>query len=521
MTRRNATSEAARLKHASELLEGFDIIDEETKHFLSSIIASDGLPQADREELVHLSLMRGFEEWDMLFERAATLRDKALEAGGDLSELHGDGDRESSLLPFLGRLLSASADDNEVGGVAKKGAREADGDQGRSNVSPKKVNGRVSRFWEGREGHAKTDSVTVMGRMVRFEDSVKSAESRKASTSTLASSPAPTPASSSPTETRHTTDTKPAPATQPGPTHKSSSKPSISNPKRSLKSPFFTSAPPPQPTPPKKTRPPRGTISSLPIPPLSSPTFGLIQESLSSQPFRLLIAVTFLIRTHGTAAIPIFHQLMERFPMPKALAVADPDDIIELIRPLGLARVRCKAIKRYAERWVERPPEKGRRFGVKGYPYPLSSFSPRREVKAGEEFGAEDDDLEGEKDAVGDARDRAVGCAWEIGHLTGGPYALDSWRIFCRDVLLGRAEDWMGKGAVPGFQPEWMRVLPRDKELRACLRWMWMREGWAWDPVTGDREPLSEEVRRAVDEGRVGYDDTGGLVILDQPAPTK
>ena len=43
-----------------------------------------------------------------------------------------------------------------------------------------------------------------------------------------------------------------------------------------------------------------------------------------------------------------------------------------------------------------------------------------------------------------------------------------------------------------------------------------MREGWEWDPVTGEREPLREEMRRAVNEGRVKYDGCGGLVILDQ-----
>lgn len=44
-----------------------------------------------------------------------------------------------------------------------------------------------------------------------------------------------------------------------------------------------------------------------------------------------------------------------------------------------------------------------------------------------------------------------------------------------------------------------------------------MREGWEWDPLTGEREPLRDEMRQAVDEGRVGYDDQGNLVILDQP----
>ena len=64
-----------------------------------------------------------------------------------------------------------------------------------------------------------------------------------------------------------------------------------------------------------------------------------------------------------------------------------------------------------------------------------------------------------------------------------------------------------------------MRVLPEDKELRACLRWMWMREGWEWDPVTGEREVLREGLRIAVDEGRVGYDDMGELKIAELHNP--
>ncbi|TDZ24436.1 hypothetical protein Cob_v002608 [Colletotrichum orbiculare MAFF 240422] len=102
-------------------------------------------------------------------------------------------------------------------------------------------------------------------------------------------------------------------------------------------------------------------------------------------------------------------------------------------------------------------------------------------------------------------------------HFTQGKYALDSWRIFCRDELLGRAKDWNGGGAAPNFQPEWMRVRPDDKELRACLRWMWMREGWEWDPVTGEKTVLREEMRKAANERRVEYDDMGGLRMLAEP----
>lgn len=122
------------------------------------------------------------------------------------------------------------------------------------------------------------------------------------------------------------------------------------------------------------------------------------------------------------------------------------------------------------------------------------------------------------------ARRKLASSEWEIGHLTQGRYAIDSWRIFCRDIFLGKSDNWMGPPCQPAladedansFEPEWKRVLPQDKELRACLRWMWMREGFEWDPVTGERSPLREEMRIAVEEGRVKYDNKGELVILEQ-----
>ncbi|KAL6305754.1 hypothetical protein BKA93DRAFT_824855 [Sparassis latifolia] len=54
-------------------------------------------------------------------------------------------------------------------------------------------------------------------------------------------------------------------------------------------------------------------------------------------------------------------------------------------------------------------------------------------------------------------------------HLPGcGPYALDSWRIFCAG------------------NEEWMSVLPKDKELKKFLRWKWAYEEFPqWDPELG------------------------------------
>lgn len=200
---------------------------------------------------------------------------------------------------------------------------------------------------------------------------------------------------------------------------------------------------------------------------------------------------------------------------------------------------------------MEEEPVRGRRYVVRGYPVVDEEVDGeeldlelgevpkgKRKVKK-EEYIAKDEVLTDEDPRVG---------AWEIGHLTQGPYALDSWRIFCRDVLRGVATGWNGEGAEacrrnqsrsPShsqtgsqpiseedqntaseeegkvFQPEWMRVLPRDKELRAFLRWMWLKEGFEWDPVTGEKEVASAELLRAVEEGRIMWDDKGGLFVCE------
>ncbi|KAI1657838.1 DNA glycosylase [Daldinia decipiens] len=271
-------------------------------------------------------------------------------------------------------------------------------------------------------------------------------------------------------------------------------------PKRKTKSPYFDTMDMFGPPKIKYPRPPRGTVPCVPFPRLDAPNFGLIQEDLATDPLRLLIAVTFLIRVKGKHSIPVFHDLVEKYPTPRHLAEADTNDIIAMIKHLGLSAVRATAIQKYARIWIEKPPRADIRYGVKNYP----QLGDGADVRTAETLSPDD----------------PRSSAWEIGHMTQGRYAIDSWRIFCRDVLLGRAEDWRGKGREGEFQPEWMRVLPEDKELRACLRWLWMQEGYVWDPKTGEKDILPEDLRRAVNEGRVAYDDTGELKILDKVAPT-
>ncbi|THW84594.1 DNA glycosylase [Aureobasidium pullulans] len=251
----------------------------------------------------------------------------------------------------------------------------------------------------------------------------------------------------------------------------------------------------------KKKRVPAG-VSAVAFPKLTAPRFGLIQERLANDPFRLLIAVTFLNKTTGRAAVPIYEQVMEKYPTPTDLAAADVSDLSEMIHSLGFQNQRARKLVKIAETWIEQPPQKGKLFRTRDYP----NHGNGRQLKPTETVDE-------------DVNDCAEVGALEIAHIYGtGSYAWDSWRIFCRDKFRGVAEGYNGEG-VPGynpssqaksesnFEPEWKRVVPLDKELRACLRWMWLREGWEWDPLTGNKKPATPTLMREASDGVATWDE--------------
>ncbi len=45
---------------------------------------------------------------------------------------------------------------------------------------------------------------------------------------------------------------------------------------------------------------------------------------------------------------------------------------------------------------------------------------------------------------------------------------------------------------------------------------MWLKEGFDWDPFTGEKEVASERLLRAAMDGRIAWDDGGGMRILDE-----
>ena len=241
------------------------------------------------------------------------------------------------------------------------------------------------------------------------------------------------------------------------------------------RSPYFPNKPRPQ------------FLSCLPFPSLSAPKFGLMQERLAHDPFRLLIATIFLNRTKGEHAMPVFFQLMEKYPTIEALASAQVEHITEIIHKLGFQHQRARKCVEMAKEWQKSPPAKSRRF--RKINYPLKGDG--RDIPQGETVGDDDGRV-----------------AWEISHLPGlGPYSHDSWRIFCRDNLRGLPKSDEKEDST-GFEPEWKRVLPTDKELRAYLTWMWLKEGWTWNKETGQRTKA---------DGALLQKALGGGVVLERP----
>jgi methyl-CpG-binding domain protein 4 len=244
-------------------------------------------------------------------------------------------------------------------------------------------------------------------------------------------------------------------------------------PKHPTTSPYF-------PTP-HKARP--HFLSTLPFPPISNATFGLMQERLANRPFELLLATIFLNKTPGERAMPVCYKLLAQYPTPDKLAIARVEDITEIIRHLGFQNQRARKIVGLAKGWVECEPFKGKRYRKVDYPVKGDG----KDIKDGE--------------PVDDHDSRT---AWEISHLPGlGPYSHDSWRMFCRDKLRGLASNWNGEGAESDFEPEWKRVVPKDKELRAWMTWMWMKEGWVWNCETGKRVKAGEELMELARGGGV------------------
>ncbi|TFY56235.1 hypothetical protein EVG20_g9008 [Dentipellis fragilis] len=166
-------------------------------------------------------------------------------------------------------------------------------------------------------------------------------------------------------------------------------------------------------------------------------------ECVADDPWRVLVAVMLLNKTAGRIAIPIFWTIMERWPSAEAMSGADLCELRECIRSLGLQDRRARRLIALSRAYVEQPPIRTRPRLSRYYSDP-SLF---------------------EADASDAARRQGTQRLAQspISHLPGsGPYAVDSYRIFC------------------GTADEWRYVAPTDKEL---VRYLVRNHSAAFDSV--------------------------------------
>lgn len=220
--------------------------------------------------------------------------------------------------------------------------------------------------------------------------------------------------------------------------------------------------------------------------PESATSYGLIQDYLASVAtspeqciYTVLIQCILWNQTSGRQARPVLSALLTLYPDAAALAAADLTSLTAMLQPLGLHNIRAARLLAFAKAWLVAPPCTERRYRKLHYPLKGSGT----DIKAAEVLGPEDE-REG----------------WEVAHLPGvGAYALDSYRLVCRDWLRGMGREGDGEKR-EGWEPEWMRiegdkgrVVPLDKDLRKALVWRWGKEGWVWDPVTGRKRRVQPE----------------------------
>ncbi|KAA6429525.1 MAG: methyl- -binding domain 4-like [Trebouxia sp. A1-2] len=89
--------------------------------------------------------------------------------------------------------------------------------------------------------------------------------------------------------------------------------------------------------------------------PPASP-YGLIEEYLYQDPWKLLVACMLLNVTSGLQVRKVIWRLFDIWPTPEAAAGATGDTLViveKLIQPLGLFRKRTMAIKRFSQEYLE------------------------------------------------------------------------------------------------------------------------------------------------------------------------
>jgi endonuclease III len=88
------------------------------------------------------------------------------------------------------------------------------------------------------------------------------------------------------------------------------------------------------------------------INPLFSP-LGLLEELFTNDPWKLLVSTILLNKTQRAQVDVIFFQFLQKWPDAVSTSMADPNEILEIIGPLGLGNKRSKSLVRFSKEYLE------------------------------------------------------------------------------------------------------------------------------------------------------------------------
>jgi endonuclease III len=80
--------------------------------------------------------------------------------------------------------------------------------------------------------------------------------------------------------------------------------------------------------------------------------FKLLQEILWPDRWKSTVACVLLNRTKRAQVDKVWPLLFEKAPDASSLLVMKDDELIEILKPLGLSKVRSKRLKNLAEDWI-------------------------------------------------------------------------------------------------------------------------------------------------------------------------
>ncbi len=88
------------------------------------------------------------------------------------------------------------------------------------------------------------------------------------------------------------------------------------------------------------------------IPPKSP--YGLIQEQLYHDPWKLMVSCIFCNLTKRTQAEPILWEFLEKYPDPSKVQEDSEDTISQMLKPIGLNKRRAKTLIRFSKEYLEK-----------------------------------------------------------------------------------------------------------------------------------------------------------------------